>query len=139
MTDGLRDRLIGAWKLISYVQQPVDGSPSFHPLGEEPKGIIMRGWRRFRPGPSDTLYSPGMVGTASRWSPTAEQDLDREIDAIARALDERGATDRQTLFEAVGARYWGPGRFRGALREALEEGRARRLSRDTFAPPDRSS
>jgi hypothetical protein len=78
-----------------------------------------------------------MVGTASRWAPTAEQNLDREIEAIARALDERGATDRDTLRQLVGARYWGPGRFRAALREAVEEGRARRLSADTFGPAER--
>lgn len=41
MTEGLRDQLIGAWKLVSYVEEPVDGSPSFRPLGEHPKGIIM--------------------------------------------------------------------------------------------------
>jgi MFS family permease len=97
-----------------------------------------QGLRRFRPGPGDTLYSPGMVGTASRWAQTAEQDLDREINAIARALDERGPTDRDDLADAVGARYWGPGRFRAALREAEEEGLARRLSRTTYAPPTRT-
>jgi hypothetical protein len=37
----LRDRLIGAWKLVSYVEEPVDGSTPFHPMGEKPKGIIM--------------------------------------------------------------------------------------------------
>jgi hypothetical protein len=61
--------------------------------------------------------------------------LDREIDAISRALDERGATDRDDLAELVGARYRGPERFRTALREAVDEGRAQRLSRSTYAPP----
>jgi len=37
----LRERLIGAWSLVSYEERPVDGSPPFFPLGEEPKGIIM--------------------------------------------------------------------------------------------------
>jgi hypothetical protein len=37
----LRDRLTGAWKLVSYVEKPVDGSAPFHPLGERPLGIIM--------------------------------------------------------------------------------------------------
>ena len=74
-----------------------------------------------------------MVGTASRWAPTAEQDLDREIDVIARALDEHGPTDRDTLAELVGARHWGPGRFRAALREAVDDGRAGRISRGTYA------
>jgi MFS family permease len=95
-----------------------------------------RGLRRIRPGPGSMLYSPGMVGTASRWAPTAEQDLDREIDVIARALDEHGPTERDALAELVGARYWGPGRFRAALREAVDEGRVQRLSRSIYAPGD---
>jgi len=41
MAAGLRDQLIGAWKLISYEQQPVDGSPSFYPMSERATGIIM--------------------------------------------------------------------------------------------------
>jgi hypothetical protein len=95
------------------------------------------GLRRFLPGPGSTFFSPGMIGTASRWAPTAEQDLDREISVIARALDERGTTDRDDLAELVGARFWGPGRFRIALREAVNEGRAQRLSRTTFGPLER--
>jgi hypothetical protein len=79
-----------------------------------------------------------MVGTAGRWAPNPEEDLDREIDEIARALDEHGPTNRNDLEALVGARYWGPGRFRAALREAVYEGRARRFSRDTYAPPERA-
>jgi hypothetical protein len=41
MSAKLRDQLIGAWKLVSYVEKPVDGSAPFHPLGERPLGIIM--------------------------------------------------------------------------------------------------
>ncbi|SRR6266540_810621 len=41
MTQSLRECLIGAWKLVSYVEEPVDGSASARPLGENPKGIIM--------------------------------------------------------------------------------------------------
>ncbi|MDN0083908.1 lipocalin-like domain-containing protein [Crenobacter sp. SG2305] len=41
MKPTLREQLIGAWKLVSYVEQPVDGSEPFHPFGEEPQGIIM--------------------------------------------------------------------------------------------------
>jgi Lipocalin-like domain len=37
----LRDQLIGAWKLVSYVHNPTDGSPPFQPLGEDPQGIMM--------------------------------------------------------------------------------------------------
>src|SRR3974377_2594750 len=41
MAQGLRERLIGAWKLVSYVERPVDGSAPFYPMGEGPQGIIM--------------------------------------------------------------------------------------------------
>ena len=41
MAKGLRDQLIGAWKLVSYEERPVDGSPSFYPMSEKPMGIIM--------------------------------------------------------------------------------------------------
>ena len=40
MAQGLRERLIGAWKLVSYVEKPVDGSAPFYPMGEEPQGIM---------------------------------------------------------------------------------------------------
>jgi hypothetical protein len=41
VSDGLRERLIGAWTLLSYQEVPVDGSEPFEPLGPEPQGIIM--------------------------------------------------------------------------------------------------
>jgi hypothetical protein len=41
VSEDLREQLIGAWKLVSYEEHPVDGSPAFHPLGENPTGIIM--------------------------------------------------------------------------------------------------
>ena len=37
----LRAQLIGAWRLVSYIESPVDGSPKRSPLGENPQGIIM--------------------------------------------------------------------------------------------------
>ena len=41
MTRTLRDQLIGAWKLVSFVQKPVNGSAPNHPMGENPVGLIM--------------------------------------------------------------------------------------------------
>jgi hypothetical protein len=95
------------------------------------------GMRRFRPGPGSSFYSPGMVGTAtasSRHAAIAAEDLDREVDVLVRALEENGATQRDELARMVGARLWGPGRFRAALREALDEGRILRVSRNVYAP-----
>jgi MFS family permease len=68
------------------------------------------------------------------WSPAANQaDRDHEIEIIERALNERGSANRKELARRVGARYWGPGRFRGALREAVLEGRVKRLRHDQYA------
>ena len=41
MAKTLREQLIGAWKLVSYVEKPIDGSEPFYPMGTKPKGIIM--------------------------------------------------------------------------------------------------
>jgi MFS family permease len=89
------------------------------------------GVRRFRPGPGRAGYSPFPVSTGGGDS---EEDLDREIQAISRALQENGQVSREELANLVGARYWGPGRFRAALREAVAEGSARQVSRGEFAP-----
>ena len=97
------------------------------------------GWRRLLPGPGASFYSPGMLGTASRWTTEADLALDREVNAIAQALNEHGTTGRQRLAELVGARYWGPGRFRAALREAVHEGLAQPMAHNRFAPPPGSA
>jgi MFS family permease len=95
------------------------------------------GLRRFQPGVGSTFYSPGMLGTAgtsSRYAAMAEEDLDREIESLERALEERGSTEQAELERAVQGEGWGPGRFDGALREAVDEGRARRVSHRRYAP-----
>jgi hypothetical protein len=41
MVEKLHDQLIGAWKLVSYVDKPVDRAAPFYPMGEHPMGIIL--------------------------------------------------------------------------------------------------
>jgi Major Facilitator Superfamily len=100
------------------------------------------GARRFRPGPGSghSFYSPGMLGTfaSSRDIEREQEDLDREVDAIGRALEESGPLGRSELARLVGARFWGPGRFSAALRQALDDGRARAISRRSYAAPEHS-
>ncbi|MGV0645350.1 MFS transporter [Mycolicibacterium sp. XJ879] len=82
--------------------------------------------RRYRPGPA-----PGWTG-AWREPPTPgvpETALDHEIETIARAVREHGPMTLRELHRAVGARYWGPGEFRKAMREALVENRIARQRR----------
>jgi MFS family permease len=93
------------------------------------------GLRRVRPGPGESFYSPGMVGTAGtagRDAAGAERDLDAEIESISRILRERGPTERRQLAQLVGGAGWGPGRFRRALDAAVREGRAKPLGDGTY-------
>ena len=41
MKASLKDRLVGTWKLESYVERPVDGSPEVYPLGTDATGVII--------------------------------------------------------------------------------------------------
>jgi hypothetical protein len=41
MKKSLRERLIGAWQLVSYVEKDVETGEEKKPLGEKPEGIIM--------------------------------------------------------------------------------------------------
>ena len=85
--------------------------------------------RRYRLGPGQTSSSPGMFVSA----PT-KVAFEREVSAIERVLAGREPTERRELAQLVGARFWGPGRFPAALHEAVESGRARRVSRNRFGP-----
>jgi MFS family permease len=83
--------------------------------------------------------SSGVTVAGSRgmplWSPVANKaERDREVEIIERALNEHGSASRKELARRVGGRYWGPGRFRGALGEAVAEGRVKRLRHDQYAP-----
>jgi hypothetical protein len=64
-----------------------------------------------------------------------ESALDHEIDSIARAVAENESMTIREVHRAVGARYWGPGEFRKAMREALTENRITRKSRGRVGPP----
>jgi hypothetical protein len=83
--------------------------------------------RRWRPGPGSSFGSPafaGTAGTASRYAAMAEQDLDREVEAIAVAVPGTDRVERGELRRRVRGDGWGPGRFKAALRVAADEGRA---------------
>ena len=104
---------------------------------EETKKPVARGKRV----PSRPPQPGGITVAGSRgmplWSPAANRtDREREIEVIERALKEKGSANRKELARRVGSRYWGPGRFRGALQEAVMEGRVRHLRHDQYAPKE---
>ena len=88
---------------------------------------------RLRPGPGSGRFGSGML-SGSAQPHVADLALDREIEIIDRALQEHGTLGRDALSRLVGGRFWGPGRFRAALLEAVREGRAERRSRSTYGP-----
>ena len=89
-----------------------------------------RGLRRYRPGSREP--PPSRRSSASRASATRSGSTTRSGSSSAR-FEEHGELRREELARRVGARYWGPGRFRAALREALREGEVHRASRSTYA------
>ena len=84
---------------------------------------------RERPRPGRVGSSRGMPVSA----PVTPVGFEREVTAIEQALAANGTVDRRRLAGLVGARFWGPGRFSGALRAAVASGRARRVGRSGFA------
>ncbi|OBK81962.1 sugar transporter [Mycobacterium sp. 1164985.4] len=92
--------------------------------------------RRYRPGPPAGWYG------AWREPPTPgmpESALDHEVETIARAVSEHEPMSVRELHRAVGARYWGPGEFRKAMRVALAENRIARHSRGRVGTPPGTS
>lgn len=92
------------------------------------------GARRFRPGPGSASYSPffpSSVAQRPEW-------IDAEVDRIARVVGSEGEMGTRELSREVGADRWGPGRFRAALREAIDEGLIVRSGRNRVAPTGRT-
>ena len=88
---------------------------------------------RFRPGPGPLYSARGMYVSG----PHPPVPLDSEVAMIDVALQEHGSCNRRELRRRVGARYWGPGRFGEALRQAVAEGRAKPLPKGQFAPTEK--
>jgi hypothetical protein len=81
-------------------------------------------------------YTPRLLGSTP-WTAHDERDfwLDREIEMLQRALADQGEMGRADLARAVGAKYWGPGRFGQALRAAAARGAIGRTGFRRYGPP----
>ncbi|HVO53827.1 MAG TPA: MFS transporter [Solirubrobacterales bacterium] len=126
-------------KQLEEVAEPLtaEGQTEEEGEGGEPREPVpprrpIRPSERFRPGPGPLSSARAM----SISGPHPAVPLDREVEIIAHALQDRGSANRRELRRRVGARYWGPGRFSEALRQAIGEGRAKRLPRGQIAPGD---
>lgn len=81
-----------------------------------------------------TMWAPSMSASVQ---PVSDPFLPVEVARIVAALDGGQPVERRQLAIASGARFWGPGRFRRALRTAELEGRVTRSGRGRYAlaPP----
>ena len=59
--------------------------------------------------------------------------LDREISLIQNLLNEEGELPRKDIGEKLGCKYWGPLRFRTALKEAVARGAIRKTDGGRYA------
>lgn len=100
MVQTLRERLIGAWKLVSYVEKPIDGSTPVYPMGEKPQGIVM-----YTPDGcmSAQLMKPGRPPFASGdWFRGTDQELKAEaLGYIAYSGHFHTDKEKQTLTHSM--------------------------------------
>lgn len=80
--------------------------------------------------PPRPLWSPSMSASAY---PAEDPFLETEVAQLVRVLEAGGPLQRHRLALTVGARFWGPGRFRRALHAAVLGGEVRRVGRSTYA------
>jgi hypothetical protein len=80
-------------------------------------------------------YTP-FPGTSSQDQDENEWWLRREISLIENLLAEEGELSRDEIGERLGCKYWGPLRFRSALKEAVQRGAVRKTGRNRYAPTE---
>jgi hypothetical protein len=100
MTKTLRAQLVGAWKLESYVEKPIDGSEPFHPMGEKPEGIIMYTPDGYM---SAQIMRPGRLQFASGdWFRGTDEEIKNEaLGYIAYSGPYGVDEDKQTLTHSM--------------------------------------
>ncbi|HWT22023.1 MAG TPA: hypothetical protein VN213_00810 [Solirubrobacteraceae bacterium] len=81
--------------------------------------------------PSST-YTP-FPGVSSVDADENEWWLRREISLIQNLLEERGEMARGDIGDTLGCKYWGPLRFRNALKEGVARGAFRKTGSGRYA------
>ena len=82
---------------------------------------------------SPSSFTP-FPGTSSVDKDENEWWLEREITLIKNLLEEDGESERDAIGQKLGCKYWGPMRFRGALKEGVKRGAFRKAGRNRYAP-----
>jgi hypothetical protein len=77
-------------------------------------------------------YTP-FPGASSQDPEESEWWTRREISLIKNLLDEEGELPRKEIGTRLGCKYWGPTRFRNALKEGIERGAFRKAGHNRYA------
>ena len=81
---------------------------------------------------SPSTYTP-FPGASTQDPDENEWWLQREISLIKNLLEEEGEQSKDAIGEKLGCKYWGPLRFRSALKAGVERGEFRKTSRNRYA------
>jgi hypothetical protein len=82
--------------------------------------------------PSSIAPFPGPGGSVAD-ADENEWWLRREISLIENLLKDEGELERGDIGDRLGCKYWGPLRFRSALKEGVERGAFRKVGRNRYA------
>ena len=80
-----------------------------------------------------TAYTP-FPSSSSRDDDENKWWLEREISLIRNLLEAEGELPRKQIGDTLGCKYWGPLRFRHALKAGVERGDFRRTARGRYGP-----
>lgn len=70
----VKNELVGSWKLLSYIELPIDGSDSLFPVGKNPEGILMYSPDEFMSVQIMAQNRPPLV-SGDRFAATQEESL----------------------------------------------------------------
>jgi hypothetical protein len=83
-------------------------------------------------GPSIAGWAPN-ISRSQYDEEEMEFWLNREISLIENLLKDRGELSRDEIGNELGCKYWGPMRFRQALKAGVERGAFRKVGRNRYA------
>jgi hypothetical protein len=78
-------------------------------------------------------YTP-FPATSTQDADENEWWLRREISLIENLLKEQGELTKSEIGDRLGCKYWGPLRFRNALKQGVERGAFRKTGGNRYAP-----
>ena len=82
---------------------------------------------------SPSTYTP-FPGASTQDADENEWWLRREISLIENLVKEEGELTKSEIGDRLGCKYWGPLRFRSALKQGVERGAFRKTGGNRYAP-----